>query len=112
MAERRLGVGRKASARRRVCEGVGRTSAASARLMWSPPSTAAMRTSGLAMDARRGALSLLDTSAAEAEAGSGPCPPLCRAQRKEPGCVVGEHAHDARFGRAGATTGSAARRCW
>jgi hypothetical protein len=60
--------------------------------MWSPPSTAAMRTSGLAIDARRGALSLLDTGAAEEEeAGSGsgaPAPPppaaawpLCRAQR-------------------------------
>lgn len=93
MAERRLGVGRKASARRRVVwEGGGRTSAASARLMWSLPSTAAMRTSGLAIDARRGALSLLDTGAAEAAAATGSggpaappppaCPwPLCRAQR-------------------------------
>ena len=92
MAERRLGVGQNASARRRGWEGGGLTSAASARLMWSPPSTAAMRTSGLAIDARRGALSLLDTGAVEAGSGSGApapppppaaaCPwPLCRAQR-------------------------------
>lgn len=65
-AERRLGRGRKPPARRRPCcccceAGGGRTSDASARLIWSPPSTAAMRTSGFAIDARRGALSLLDT---------------------------------------------------
>ncbi|RLN04655.1 hypothetical protein C2845_PM13G04170 [Panicum miliaceum] len=102
-AERRLGRGRKAPARRRPCceDGGGRTRDASARLIWSPPSTAAMRTSGFAIDARRGALSLLDTGAAAA------CP-RCRAQRKEPGCVVGEHAHDgaARL-RGGAGTGGA-----
>ena len=99
-AERRLGRGRKAPARRRCCccceDGGGRTRDASARLIWSPPSTAAMRTSGFAIDARRGALSRLDT-------GAGAACPRCRAQRKEPGCVVGEHAHDgARRAAAGA----------
>ncbi|RLM61208.1 hypothetical protein C2845_PM14G03700 [Panicum miliaceum] len=104
-AERRLGRGRKAPARRRCCcccceDGGGRGSDASARLIWSPPSTAAMRTSGFAIDARRGALSLLDT-------GGGAARPRCREQRKEPGCVVGEHAHDGARRRGGAAAGSA-----
>lgn len=107
-AERRLGRGRKA-ARRRGRE-AGRTRAASARRTLSPPSTAAMRTSGLAIDGRRagaGALGSLDAGAAGG--GRRPIAALCSAQRKEPGCVVGEHAHALFRGGAGAT-GSARRR--
>lgn len=88
MAERRLGRGRKAARRRWWCED-GRMRAASARRTWSPPSTAAMRTSELAI-ADRLACSPLDTDDA---AGDWRASPLCSAQRKEPGCVVGEHAH-------------------
>uniref|UniRef100_K3YLZ2 Uncharacterized protein n=1 Tax=Setaria italica TaxID=4555 RepID=K3YLZ2_SETIT len=111
-AERRLGRRRNASPRRRCCcedDGGGRTRDASARLIWSPPSTAAMRTSGFAIDARRGALSLLDTGACVCVEAANEAAgwPLCRAQRKDPGCVVGEHAHDGARLRGGAGWGAA-----
>ncbi|PNT66725.1 hypothetical protein BRADI_3g16132v3 [Brachypodium distachyon] len=84
MAERRLGRARKEVPRRWWCE-EGRTSAASARLTWSPPSTAAMRTSELA---------IADRLAPPAAAVPGEEEqPRWSAQRKEPGCVVGEHMH-------------------
>ena len=90
MERRRLGRERKAARRRWWCED-GRTREASARLKRSPPSTAAMRTSELVIADRLASCSCsppLDAGAAPPRAF-----PLCNAQRNEPGCVVGEHAH-------------------
>ena len=89
MARRRLGRARKAARRRWWCED-GQTREASARLMRSPPSTAAMRTSELVIADR-----LASCSCSPPDAGAAPprAFPLCSAQRNEPGCVVGEHAH-------------------
>uniref|UniRef100_I1QFZ6 Uncharacterized protein n=1 Tax=Oryza glaberrima TaxID=4538 RepID=I1QFZ6_ORYGL len=91
MAERRLGRGRKAARRRWWWED-GRMSAATARRTWSPPSTAAMRTSEFAI-ADLLASSRSPPHAAATEGRDGDAAPRCSAHRKEPGCVVGEHAH-------------------
>jgi hypothetical protein len=111
--ERRLGRGRNAPRRRGREDGRTRPPANARRT----PSTAATRASGLAAGRRRIVLSPLDAGAGASEevvvvAGrrrlTTTCP-LCRAQRKEPGCVVGEHAH-ALFRGGPEAAGSATRR--
>jgi hypothetical protein len=101
-AERRLGRGRAALARRRCCAaGEGRAVAASARRAHRPPSTAPIRTSALPIRLPAPAHRRLAVGGDGGELGL-PCPwgpaagltrSLCRLQRNEPGWLVGEHMH-------------------